>query len=197
LMESTDPAGLPLPVLIIVSGPPCAGKTTLARRLAAHFRLPLMTKDTIKETLFDTLGCGDRAWSKRLSAASMELLYRFAEAQIAARRSCIIEGNFSASLASPALRELRQRHPFDPIQIQCRVEASVLIDRLRQRALSRERHPGHLDQAALHSLQPESVQERLEPLAIGGQLIELDTSDFDAVDHEALFARITRPCGQV
>jgi predicted kinase len=195
-MESTDAAGLPVPVLIIVSGPPCAGKTTLARRLAAHFRLPLMTKDTIKETLFDTLGCGDRAWSKRLSGASMALLYRFAEAQVASSRSCIIEANFSASLASPALRELRQRHPFDPVQIQCRVETSVLIDRLRQRALSRERHPGHLDQATLHSLRRETVQERLEPLAIGGQLIELDTTDFDAIDHEALFAQITRPRAQ-
>jgi cytidylate kinase len=187
----------PLPVLLIVSGPPCAGKTTLARRLAAHFSLPLVTKDTIKETLFDTLGCGDRAWSKQLSGASMELLFRSAESQIAACRSCVIEGNFAAHLAGPTLLELKQRHPFEPVQIQLRTEASVLVQRLRRRALSRERHPGHLDQASLCTLRRETVRDRLDTIAIGGQLIELDTTEFGAVDYEALLAQISREHSQL
>ena len=62
-------------VLIIVSGPPASGKTTLSRRLAADLRLPLVQRDSFKEIMFDTLGWQDRAWSQRLGGASYELLY--------------------------------------------------------------------------------------------------------------------------
>ena len=63
-----------MPVLLLVSGPPVAGKTTLARRLAAEFGLPLINKDGIKELLFDTVGTHDYAWSQNLGRASIALL---------------------------------------------------------------------------------------------------------------------------
>ncbi len=61
-----DPDGGQLPTLVLVTGAPGSGKTTLAMPLARHLGLPLITKDTIKEALFDTLGTGDHTWSQRL-----------------------------------------------------------------------------------------------------------------------------------
>jgi predicted kinase len=64
-----------IPLLVIVSGPPCSGKTTLARWLAKELALPLIAKDNIKELLFDHLGWSDRAWSKKLGRATYPLIY--------------------------------------------------------------------------------------------------------------------------
>ena len=45
--------------LVIVSGLPGAGKSQVAARIAGRFALVLLSKDAIKEILFDTLGTGE------------------------------------------------------------------------------------------------------------------------------------------
>jgi predicted kinase len=59
----------PTPI-VVVCGPPASGKTTLARAIADDLRLPLLSKDAVKEVLFDALGSGDRAWSLRVGLAT-------------------------------------------------------------------------------------------------------------------------------
>src|SRR4051794_10844242 len=51
-------AGGRSPLAVVVSGIPASGKTTLARQLALALELPLVSKDVIKEALFDALGTG-------------------------------------------------------------------------------------------------------------------------------------------
>lgn len=178
------------PLVLIVSGPPCTGKTTLARRLAATFSLPLLTKDTIKESLFVTLGVQDRAWSKRLGGASMELLYVYVESQVAAGRSCAVEGNFLPSFGTPAFRRIAARYAFLPIQVNLVADPAVLQARFRERALSGERHPGHQDHLPRDSRIDSPIVGRFEPMSIGGDVIELDTSDFARFEYDRLCARI-------
>ena len=69
--ESTAHAGIdPVPRLLIVNGLPGSGKTTLSRELAPRLGLPLISKDDIKELLFDQLGWSDREQSKRFGGAA-------------------------------------------------------------------------------------------------------------------------------
>jgi predicted kinase len=189
-LDTRPVASLPtsLPLVLIVTGPPCAGKTTLARHVAASLGLPLMTKDTIKEVLFRTLGWSDRAWSQRLGGASMELLYAFVEAQVAAGHSCVVEANFDAVFATPEFRDLRSRFSFLPVQVNCVADPAVLAARFHRRAWSGERHPGHQD----HVLGGKPIPGRLPPLEIGGEVIELDTSDLARIDEKGLCERIRR-----
>ena len=61
-------------VLIVICGAPATGKTTLARRLATDLRLPLLEKDTVKESLAGVLAPADREASKRIGASSIRLV---------------------------------------------------------------------------------------------------------------------------
>jgi predicted kinase len=183
------------PALIIVNGLPATGKTTLSERLASALALPLFSKDMFKEILFDTLGWGEREWSRRLGGASIALLVRVAEAELRAGRSCIVECNFDPALGAAQLNELRGRHPFQPVQVLCVTDPAVRRERQRQRAQGGERHPGHLEATLLAETDAAPPVGRLEPLAIGGALLEVDTTDPAAVDVAALAAHLRAEIG--
>jgi hypothetical protein len=89
---------------VYVSGAPGSGKSSLAVPLAAELGYPLLAKDRIKETLHDALGAPepDRAWSRRLGGAAMELLWALA----ADAPAVVIEANFRPRLIAcgPSLR---------------------------------------------------------------------------------------------
>jgi deoxyadenosine/deoxycytidine kinase len=58
-------------VLIVVAGPPCTGKTTLAEKIAGKYNLLLLYKDGIKETLMDSLGAENREESRQIGIATI------------------------------------------------------------------------------------------------------------------------------
>ncbi len=178
------------PLLVIVTGLPGTGKTTLGRRLAADLALPFLYKDGIKETLFDSLGWSDREWSRRLGLASYDLLFYFLGVELAAGRSLVVESNFSARFATPRFLALKERHGFEPFQILCYATGDVVFERFRSRASSSNRHPGHVEGANMAEVEPIVRAGRADPLAIGGTLIEVDTTDFAQVDYAALLALV-------
>src|SRR5690349_7421308 len=80
--------------VILITGLPATGKTTLARTVAARYGLPLVAKDLIKEPLLDVLGASDAAQSRRLSDASFAILFAIARELHAAGVDMLLEGNF-------------------------------------------------------------------------------------------------------
>ena len=80
-------------MLVVVSGPPASGKTSLARALAHELDLPWISKDALKETLYDLFGSGEEL-EQRLEEAARRLLLTVAEQQLASDLSAIVESNF-------------------------------------------------------------------------------------------------------
>lgn len=134
------------PYLILVTGLPASGKSTLARELARLLRAPLIGKDMIKEPLLDVLGGADGGHSRLLSAASFAVLFSVARELLARGLSLIVEGNFR-----PGEHERALLDALPPgiaiLQVLCRVPESERIERLQRRATDTGRHAGHRDAA--------------------------------------------------
>jgi predicted kinase len=167
---------------LIVTGPSGSGKSTLAVQVATALGWPLLAKDVIKESLADSFGLGDEAWSHRLSDASLDMLFVIASGL----PDAVIEGNFKVEEDSVRVAALLGRK----LQIFCTAPTSTLIERVTTRAEDAERHPIHEDAMNPDQI-PFAVREQVEELGfltVDGPRRIIDTSgemDADA-DADAL-----------
>ena len=164
---------------VVVSGPPCAGKSGLAILLATRAGWPLLAKDTYKERVFDRLGAGDRDWSRQVSGLAWDLLLDEAARLYAAGVSCVLEGNFrDRELERLALLRPAPRY----VEIRASARAEVLLGRYHKRAASGSRHPGHVDLQALAEIEREVLSGAQPERDLGGAVLGWDTSGgFDSV----------------
>lgn len=186
---------------ILVAGLPAAGKTRFAEWLSARRKLPLISKDEIKERLFDTLGFRSREEKVRLGVAAFELLCGFAEREMQAGRDLLIENNFEDSSTEP-MKELLEKYGCDAITVRFQGNIETIYSRFLEREHSPNRHPGHIRNDRYPADDdPPSTSLTLEQFADGmgkrgfarfslGRLIEVDATDLARVDYEAIERRI-------
>lgn len=163
------PVGPPGRKVVLVSGAPGSRKTSLAVPLAAELGFTLLGKDRIKEVLHDALGTGELepglAWSRRLGAAAMELLWALA----ADAPAVVLDANFWPDDPRHQRRigDLAARS----VEVHCGCPAAVAARRYAERSAGR--HPVHLDGA--RDMSPEALARYSRPVGIG-PVIPVDTT---------------------
>jgi hypothetical protein len=144
--------------------------------------LPLLDKDQILETLFDSLGCDDREQRHRLSRASDEILFRVAASSSG---GAVVVNWWNHQTAPARLSSVAD----SLIEIFC----DCPIEEAAARFAARERHRDHLDQLRTPEEHEEGIRRLREsyrgPLRLNGAApLVVDTSR--PVDVGALLATV-------
>jgi predicted kinase len=171
--------------VLVITGAPASGKTTVGKRLASELGVPYFSKDLFKETLFDELGWQDRAWSQKLGGASMQLLYRCAAELLRVGQSVALECNFYPQWDMAPLLDLRQRFGCRFFQVLCVAPGPLVWERFCARNVTGERHPGHVDLTRMDELRP-ILLAPWPSLELDGPLVTVDTTDFEMIDYSAI-----------
>jgi predicted kinase len=174
------------PLLVIVNGRPATGKTSIAERLSTELGIPLFTKDAVKELLGEVVGAADRGAAKTLGEASIALIFQNAETVLASGSPAIVECPLIPELSIRPLAEMQERTGCRLLQIFLVADAGVILARYD----SRDRNGVHFDHEARQELEVSLRLTQVDPVPIDGETIELDTTEFDSVDVEALIAHV-------
>jgi glucokinase len=163
------------PRLIVVNGPPASGKSTLGEQIAAGLGVPYISKDLIKEEMYDSLGKLERVITRKLGETSMRVMYIVATQILESGTGVVIEANFYRGVSEEDLSRLIAIS--DAVMVHCDAPPEELKERYVERAQSGERHPVHNNAARADDLEKELEEGTYEPLELGIPLIHVDTTE--------------------
>lgn len=161
-------------MVVLVNGLPAAGKSTLARDLAAVLGLPLLSKDVIKETHADVLGSDppsgltQRDWNRQLGTAASTTMWALLRDSAP---GAVLESSWRADVRQLVATGLRTAGFSGAAEVWCEAPVPLLRERFAQRWTTS--HPIH--GAAPDDAEWSQMIEHAEPLGLG-PVLRVDTS---------------------
>ena len=157
-----------VPPVVIVCGPPAAGKTALARMLSVELGLPILSKDSLKEAMMDHLG-----GAPGVGEAAFGVQFALARELLASGVGMILEGAFFADQWE--LTEVAGHADAVVVRLECPLE--ILERRYAERVGDAGRHPSHRGLEALPDLRSRVLSGAYDPPDLGRPVLRVDTTD--------------------
>lgn len=179
---------MPTPYLIIVAGPPAAGKSTLARQLATAIPCPSISRDALREGMMTT-------YPHPVSHATVNTAFASVVATTLRHGiTCVVEAAFQ----HPLWQQLIMQWAVPYVVIACHVDQATAIARMRQRlATHPARHTVHQDQEFLVRL--ETMQWRVDDFQYPNGSVpryHIDTTKSVDVDALVVWVHASREQGK-
>ena len=136
----------------------------------------MFEKDVLKDVLYQTLGFGDKDWSRRIGISAISLLLLIAVRMLQTGTSLVTESNFYTRLSSEWVNEIVGSIGVRVVQVHCSAPSNVLLARNTARLEPSELRPGH------HVMPSDELLEGIssgawEPLKVPSKIIRVDTAD--------------------
>ena len=138
------------PYLLIITGRPGSGKTTLAQHLSEELHLPLLSRDEIKEGYARTYGLGHDNLPPDTNLIVTELFFETIATWLEAGISLIVEAAFQHTIWDLHLTPLLS-HCYAHLVI-CRADEEEVGARLSKRLLTDPDHAYYHGDGATHPL---------------------------------------------
>ena len=179
----------------------------MAEVMSKKLKLPVISKDTIKELLFDNVGFQSRAEKVNLGIASMEIMYYVAGQLMKAGQPFILENNFEY-LSEQGIKNLIEKYQYSVLTITLTGDYNVIYQRFLERQSSPDRHRGHVVNdcypkkeenhpkvSEIKNISCEQFvrgieQRGFDAFCVEGRQIRVDTTDFSKMNMEELFSQI-------
>lgn len=188
---------------ILVTGIPASGKSTMAEFLSNALGLPMISKDKIKEDMYDTIGFRSREEKVKLGIASMKIMYGIAEQLMKNGHPFLLENNFE-KLSEKGLFSILEKYSFQAITITLTGDYRKIYERFLKRNNSPDRHRGHVVNECYPEKEPGGIAEPIsykrfvegiaargmDSFTAAGPHIIVDTTDFETINREALLREI-------
>ncbi|WP_241998341.1 AAA family ATPase [Kribbella sp. VKM Ac-2569] len=172
------------PMLVVVSGPPGTGKTTLAHRIAVAIGCPAICRDEIKEGMAHATpgfvpGPGDPLTMRTLST-----FFDVLGLLIGRGTTVVAEAAFQDRLWNPGLSPLLGRA--DVRIVHCTVPAEVALERITTRSSSDPRRSAHED-AQISADARLRTHNSFQPIDLPVPSITLDTTAEPSIEEVLAF----------
>lgn len=173
--------------LLLITGDLATGKSTFSNILSQRYHVNVFFKDSIKEVLGDTIGFSDRTENKKLSNASMRLMFFIFSEFAKLGKDLILESNFHTEELEK-LHEIARDNNYQVLTISLYGNVEILHQRYLNRINNENRHPVHLSTTLDMFEDFKKCSDYLNNVKIPGDVIRVNADEFSYQNNQELLS---------